>query len=362
MSTIKKEISEKILLIGPDYNNHRGGIGAVLETYKGFFEQFKFIPSYRPFNSNLKKSVFFVQQLFSIAAALRKDKQLKVVHIHGSHSGSFYRKLVVFYMVRKFFRKKVIYHLHSSDYDQFYDKSGNFSKKLIRYFIRESDLIVCLSPSWENYYRKQFKLKDIVIVNNPVSEAPQKSALNLDNTIKFLFLGRIGVRKGIYDLLEVIAKNKEEFTGRLKLFVGGDGEVEKLQALIAEKGLQELVEYMGWVDADKKQALLLQSHVYVLPSYSEGLPISVLEAMSYGLPILSTPVGGIPEVVKDHVNGLLVKPGELADLEAAMRYFLNNPGKIKEYGKASLTEIRPYQPEFVSSQLEKVYQDLLKTI
>lgn len=362
MSQIKKEITEKILLIGPDYKNHRGGIGAVLETYRGFFEVFKFIPSYRPFDSNFKKSTFFVRQLFSISSALRKDKEIRVVHIHGSHSGSFYRKLAVFYMVKKLFRKKVIYHLHSSDFDQFYEKSNTYSKKLIRYLIRQADLIICLSPSWEKYYRQQFQLKDIVIVNNPVSEPGHQAALNSGLPVNFLFLGRIGVRKGIYDLIEVIRKNKDEFRGKLKFRIGGDGETEKLQSLIKELGLEEIVEYVGWVDNDKKARLILNAHIYILPSYSEGLPISILEAMSFGLPVISTPVGGIPEVVKSGVNGLLVNPGELPDLEAAIKFFLQNPEKIREFGRASLAEIKPYQPQSVATQLGKVYEDLLDTI
>lgn len=359
---IKKEISDKVLLTGPDYQNHRGGIGAVLATYKSFFETFHFIPSYRPFDSNLKKISFFNKQMFAIGKALRKNKQYEIVHIHGSHSGSFYRKLVVFYVAKKIHHRKVIYHLHSSDYDQFYSRSNGFSKKLIRYLIREADLVICLSPSWEKYYREQFSPKQIVIVNNPVDDTIEKATLDASGAIRFLFLGRIGVRKGIFDILEVLAKHKDRFAGRIHLSVGGDGEVDKFKQLVTQHGLEDMVEYVGWVDAGHKKELLLNSHVYILPSYSEGLPISVLEAMSYGLPILSTPVGGIPEVVRNEVNGLLVEPGNLDQLAAAMLDLIDNPGKLKQYGTASLSEVKPYLPASVAGQLEGVYKSLLGTL
>ena len=129
-----------------------------------------------------------------------------------------------------------------------------------------------------------------------------------------LFLGLLGKNKGIYDLLECIRDHKVEFQGKLKLYIGGNGEIEHVKQLIKEYGIADIVIFEGWVSGDKKIELLNKSDAYILPSYKEGLPISILEAMSYGMPIISTPVGGIPEIVSNGENGYLVEPGNKEDI------------------------------------------------
>lgn len=108
----------------------------------------------------------------------------------------------------------------------------------------------------------------------------------------------MGKRKGIYDLLDVLSEHREEFLNKLEFLFGGDGDVEQVQAIIKEQNLNNIAKYQGWVSGIKKERLLNQADAYILPSYNEGLPISVLEAMSYSLPIISTTVGGIPEILK----------------------------------------------------------------
>lgn len=101
---------------------------------------------------------------------------------------------------------------------------------------------------------------------------------------------QIGHNKGIYDLIGVIALHKKEFHGRQQLRVGGNREVDKVKILIKEKKISDIVSYEGWVSGGRKVELLDVSDAYILPSYKEGLPISILEAMSYGLPMISTKV------------------------------------------------------------------------
>lgn len=100
--------------------------------------------------------------------------------------------------------------------------------------------------------------------------------------------------------------------------------------------------------------------IYILPSYNEGLPIAILEAMSYTHPIISTPVGGIPEVVKDHQNGILVEPGNLEQIKEALLFFIKHPEVIESYGQKSYEIVQPYFPENVFLQLKKIYYDLLE--
>lgn len=358
MRAEENKILEKVLFVGPDYRNHRGGIGAVLGVYNTFFDNFYFIPTYKPFDSNLRKSLYFARQLLTIVTHIASNKELKIVHIHSAHAGSFYRKLLIFFFA-KLFGKKTIFHVHSGVFEVFYDKSMLIQKALIRWVINNSDVVICLSSYWSDFFAKRFACKHILIVNNVVSSPSGKIERAIPALpLNFVFLGRIGNNKGIFDVLTVLADTKC-FSGKVKLYVGGDGEIERLEQFIKRKGLEKIVEYVGWVTDDRKAQLLLQAHVYILPSYLEGMPISVLEAMSYGLPIVSTKVGGIPEIVKHGKNGLLSEPGDLSAIRNSIKFFVDNPQEIITLGANSLCFVKPFTAGFVKKQLLDCYSSLL---
>ena len=151
-------------------------------------------------------------------------------------------------------------------------------------------------------------------------------------------LGRLGERKGTYDLVAAaeaaLGKNPE-----LRFCLAGDGEVERARAIVKEKGLEGNIDVVGWVNGEEKLRRLHEAATLVLPSYHEGLPMAILEAMAAGKAIISTNVGAIPEVVGDG-NGILVEPGDVpaltqallrcsADGEALARMSANNREKAE---------------------------------
>jgi glycosyltransferase involved in cell wall biosynthesis len=99
--------------------------------------------------------------------------------------------------------------------------------------------------------------------------------------------------------------------------------------------------------------------VFVLPSYFEGSPVAMLEAMSYGKPVISTTVGGIPEIVEPGLNGWLHTPGDREALLKALLYYINEPENIKKHGERSAQIIKNYYPETIVPQLNSVYCSLL---
>ena len=168
----------------------------------------------------------------------------------------------------------------------------------------------------------------------------------------------ITAQKGIYDLLDVIKEIRHDLKDKFCLHIGGNGETERLQKLIDENDLSDLVRFEGWVSGEKKKELLSLADAYILPSYIEGLPISILEAMSYGLPILSTPVGGIPEVV-DETNGILFTPGDKKEMADAIKSMVGNPQIGKSKGNASREKAVRYYPDNVASELIEIYNGIL---
>lgn len=243
--------------------------------------------------------------------------------------------------------------MHAGRFAVFYQQH----RYAVRKVVNKSDVIIALSEYWKEYFKNEFPTKRVEIIKNVIS-APR---VHKQQTGYFtlLFLGLLGKNKGIYDLLECIRDHKVEFQGKLKLYIGGNGEIEHVKQLIKEYAIADITIFEGWVSGDKKIELLNKSDAYILPSYKEGLPISILEAMSYGMPIISTPVGGIPEIVSNGENGYLVKPGNKEDIYKAIISLLNDSDLRNRMGSVSLSRVGEHLPEYVEKQLETLYDSLL---
>tara|TARA_B100000378_G_scaffold206253_1_gene169517 strand:+ start:20798 stop:21916 length:1119 start_codon:yes stop_codon:yes gene_type:complete len=365
MYKINKEISTQILTIGMQYKNHRGGIGGVIETYSKYFEEFNFLCSFYKYDTSLKgkveMSVNFFGAILKLLWKLTFNKSFKIVHLHGAAKGSLFRKYVLFKITKSVFNRTVIFHCHASEMKQFYLEGSIFTKKVCENFFNNVDLIICLSRSWEEFFSSNFRPKAIEVLENIVQN-PNVAGLKkkkVDYPIEFLFLGYLGDRKGIFDLITVIDENKDLLRGKFKLIVGGNGDAEKLNNILKDKQLFDLVEYKGWISGELKSRLLLNSDVYILPSYNEGLPLSILEAMSYGNAIISTNVGGIAEVVKPSINGFIIEPGNYLQINETIISFLNYPSLAAEFGINSFEMVTPYYAENVIPKLENMYKSLL---
>jgi glycosyltransferase involved in cell wall biosynthesis len=113
----------------------------------------------------------------------------------------------------------------------------------------------------------------------------------------------------------------------------GDGRVEELRQLAAVAGPDVAVH--DWLDPEQRDDLLAASDVLVLPSHNEGVPMAILEAMAHGLPVIATPVGGIPDVVQDGREGLLVEVTDQVALTTALDRMVADPGLRTLLGKGA---------------------------
>ena len=355
---ISKDISSRILTISTDYNNHKGGIGAVVEVYMKYFEAINFIKTHKNGSVLFKIYTFFIS-LFKLIWTLLFNRKIKIIHIHGSSYGSFYRKFIVFAVGKYIFRKKIIYHIHGGAFKLFYETTDRYSRGLIEHMLRKVDLVITLSESWNEYYKNNFDIRRITILPNIIDYPGNEANTAKSDVLIFLFMGLICNAKGIFDLVEVIAGKKERYRSRIKLLIGGNGEVKRLKDLIRNYSIEDIIEFMGWVTREEKEIVLKKTDVFILPSYREGLPVSILESMSYGKAIIATNVGGIPEVVRDRENGLLIVPGELKQLENSLDFFIQNPELIKEYGIVSERIVQKYLPHSVLKDLTCIYESLL---
>ncbi|HEY0342685.1 MAG TPA: glycosyltransferase, partial [Steroidobacteraceae bacterium] len=155
-----------------------------------------------------------------------------------------------------------------------------------------------------------------------------------DHEPTLLFLGHLLRDKGVYDLVRAFGMVAPRFP-RMKLVLGGVGNIDAVRQLAAQLEIQERVSCPGWLGPERKTAALARSTVFILPSYAEGMPMALLEAMSWGMPVIATPVGGIPQVVVNDSNGLLVAPGDIDALADAIRRLLDDPALCERLGAAA---------------------------
>lgn len=191
-----------------------------------------------------------------------------------------------------------------------------------------------------------------VTVTNTIDEVTARSS----NTL--VFLGQFGRRKGIFDLLAALAALKVRFP-EIRLQCGGDGDIPGVVARAEELGLSDNIEVLGWVSGVAKQRVLAEGTIYVLPSYAEGLPISVLEAMEAGMPVVATTVGGIPDAIEDGMEGFLVSPGDINCLVNRISQLLQDSDLRSRMGLAAKMKVAAlFSPTSVLPQIEALYSDL----
>jgi glycosyltransferase involved in cell wall biosynthesis len=348
----ENEILNKVLYIGPSIKA-RGGIASVLSSYASNFPAFNYVSTNSRFGTI--PGLFMLALLLVKLVGYRLFTPIKIVHIHGATGKSWYRKMLIINEAR-LLGFKIVWHCHASRMKEF---TASYGTDKIKRTLVKCDEIVVLSKSWFDYFHETFGLTNVTIVNNIVSR-PQAKLQNSSAEVRYLFLGEIGPRKGVFDIIEAVRQHKAELAGRFRLIVGGNGEVDKLTGLISQYDLGQLVEFVGWVGGEKKTRLLQQCDVLILPSYNEGLPISILEGMSYRMPIISTPVGGIPEVITTNVNGVLVTPGNCNEIFAAIMRYISDRSLIATEGQKGESMVSVYYPDAVLAQLIQVYRKCLK--
>ena len=350
---INKDLSSQILFLGVSMKT-KGGMTAVLVSYDKYIENMRFVPTWK-LGNKLVKSWYALQALVRTWFLLTFDKRIKIVHIHGAANASFDR-CKLFIRLAKKCGKKVILHEHAADFVEYYQRAED--KQGITDTLRMCDALIVLSQSWKEYFASiGMDESRIHVLNNIVSPPvllPEKHTK--DGKLHLMYMGEISKRKGGFDLLKAVADNKEYFKDKLLLRMGGNEVDGDIKAYIHEHGLADFVSYEGWIAGQKKIDCLNWEDVYILPSYNEGLPIAILEAMAYSHPVISTPVGGIPEVIKTGENGILVKPGDTKAIADAIKYYIENREEIKMQGDKARKIVQFFSPNRVFRDLIELYK------
>lgn len=360
---IEADVCKALVMTGVYYKNHHpGGISSVIQSWSEHFEELHFFPMFKETN-NAGKLFCFLKSITVLFFKLLFDKQVKIVYIHTAADRDFWRSEKVIRLA-KLFGKKIVLHSHASRFKDFYNESSADKQVWIRKTIGKTNLLIVLSESWKEWFSSiGIESTKIRILHNitpypKVRDSTSQSKTYERDRLHLLFLGEIGQRKGIFDLLEAIFDHRGELDNKIELRIGGNKNEKELLKKIQDGGMEKFVYFEGFVVAEKKIELLNWADVYILPSHNEGLPISILEAMSYKMPIISTPVGGIPEVV-DETNGILVRPGDKEEIFKAVYHYVNHQTDIDKHGKKSYEKVQPYLPNGVILELKTILKQLI---
>ena len=329
-----------VLMVGtsPDV---RGGISSVVRGYHsgGLFRRFdiRYVPTHRD-GTSFQKAVAALKG-YATFSGLLFTASAPLVHIHLASRASFWRKAVVCALTRLRGRPYVL-HVHGAEFSKFYhEECGAFSKRIVRGVLERSALLLTLSGQWQETMKRIAPratvqtLPNAVFLPDVIPRVPMTGS-----SLRILFAGRIGARKGTFELLRAFARIAARFP-QATLVCAGDGESGKLKQLARELGLADRVECPGWLSADQMAGELQRASVFALPSHQEGVPMALLEAMACSVPVLTTPVGGIPEVVENDRNGILVTPGDVDAIEAALARLLESSAERERLGAAARATI-----------------------
>lgn len=319
---IIKRINHKkkkvILQIGPSLKD-KGGMVTVMNKIVTSEITSKYSIIHIPTYVYGKKFLLFFSAICHIIFC-KIIYRVDLAHIHMASYGSFYRKSIIIKLCT-ILGIKVILHCHGACFEEFYKKSKN--KKYIRNTLNLCKKVIVLSDSWKEFFKDLVDENKIVVMYNSVVLPEKIERKNTNKELTGLFLGRIGKRKGVYDIVKAVKDLKQDGIS-VKILMAGDGENEKVRKIIKEEKLDDNITILNWIDNKKKEKYLRDVDFYLLPSYNEGLPMSVLEAMSYSLPVVTTDVGGIPEIITNEKNGILIKPGNIEELKNAILKIINN--------------------------------------
>ncbi len=359
----------RVWLVSPDPGS-RGGVAAVARqmVVSPLSRRFRLsmFPTYRAGSlfERLYRGALGIGAI-AIGLVVRKPD---LIHIKVASRGSFGRKLIVASMAR-LRGVPVLVHVHGGGFDQFVAESPAVVRALARWLLESTPQVLSLSERWAEKLRPLFPHAHIAVLANPVEVARFAGVARqrfdaLDRgavppqPLTALFLGEVLERKGSYDLIAAWPAVVREVPGA-RLILAGTGELERARAAAEAAGVSEQIDIPGWIGFPDKLKAMAHSSLFVLPSYTEGVPISLLEAMAAGLPSVVTPVGGVLDAVTDGREALVVAPGDRLALASAIIQVFRTPDLGRALAATARQRANDFDVVVYADRLEKIYRGIL---
>lgn len=354
----------RVFFITPGGTASRGGMGRMaqylIEEFHRHHSEAKLrvFDSYGPGRTALMP--FYFLKCVIAVGVLCVMRPPDVIHLNLAAHGSTARKLLLMWIARAC-HVPTLLHIHASKFIPFCESLGPRARKLLIISLSRTSSIVVIGEYWKRYLVDVLGVPAelVTVIYNAVplpasAAAPRTGHLRC----RIVALGLLGPRKGTPELLNALAAPAMRELA-WEAVIAGNGEVNASRARAVALGLTDRVEVPGWVDAASVARLLATTDIFVLPSHNEGLPVAILEAMGAGLPVVTTPVGAIPELVIPEQTGVLVPPGDSSALAEALARLVKNPELRIELGRMARERIsRHFRIEVTAERFVNIYRTL----
>lgn len=350
------QIRPNILIVSTSLKT-QGGISSVVREHMNseLTKSYNLYHLSTHINGNNIVKILYIIKSYCYFPYMLIKKNISIIHIHGGMKSSFFRKSY-FLIIGKLLNKKVILHMHSAKIDDFMSNSHYIKKNIITKLFNKYDVIIAISKYWKNIIRKYTNTK-IVIIYNPILLKKQKIEHNKSpNNYILLTMGELCERKGTDKIIEIASLLEKQ---NVTFIICGNGDINLYKQLAKDNNIQNKIIFTGWIDGKEKEEIIKRSNIYFLPSLHEGLPMSIIEAMSYGLPIISTNVGGIPEIVINNHNGFIHSPDDITGMQESIIKLINDNSLLEQMGKNSLNIAQDtLNINNIANQIANLYKEL----
>jgi glycosyltransferase involved in cell wall biosynthesis len=262
-----------------------------------------------------------------------------LAYIHVGSNASLYRE-TLFILCARFFRIPVVSHFHAGDVDEYLTAQPPAGRRWISLLLGLSNLLIAVSDDSAARLRRLVPATPITVIVNSINPQPFfeiRRGQNNDSTVNVLFVGAMGKLKGERDLAEAIAAISARHPNLRAAFLGFGA--DDLARYAVERGIARHLTHVGPVAPEKRLEYFANADIFVLPTYAEAMPMSVIEAMAAGLPVISTTVGGIPELIDDGREGYLLEPGDAGKLAVLLSRLASNSDLRRKMGAAARAKV-----------------------
>lgn len=255
------------------------------------------------------------------------QRRVALVHVNVGDHGSLIRKGIAIVLLR-LTAIPVVLHFHGGELLQEYQNAGPALRLLIGVPFRMATCCVVLGRTWHTWLTQGVGIApervEILYNGVPIDQKVRDRATDFNGSKRqLLFLGALIERKGLPELLPALAHLPDDVPD-WRLTLAGNGDWTYWQNIGQQLGIAERLEFVGWVDQVRARELLARADLLVLPSRDEALPLVILEALGVGTPVLCTPVGAIPEVLRDGDTAVFVQPRDSEDLSRKLDVLIRN--------------------------------------
>lgn len=346
----------RVLMVGTALDGH-GGVSAVVKMLRsaGLFEREGVAYVATHADGGVLAKLGGAARGFWRALWLCLRARPAIVHVHAASHASFLRKSLVL-LLGRLAGAHTIFHLHGGEFRGFAQGAGPLLRRWIRHTLEASSRVIALSAAWGGFVREFAPRARVEIVPNGVplartdEQAPERG--------RILFLGRVTPAKGVDELLQAVAGLAPHHP-HLRLVLAGEGDADWAWRRARELGIASRVELPGWLDDTARAHQLARAWLFCLPSHAEGLPMAMLEAMAARCPVVVSRVGGVPEALRDGIDGLLVAAHDARALAQAIGRVLDDPGLRTRLAQAARARIEmTYSTDIVCGRLAAIYQQL----